>query len=112
MAELTEHATWWCQSNVKWVQRFESNSTRGQWYLLTWGRLPPGAATEYGYTCDCWPFKRTGKCNHIKWADHCRWNWEMEVGAEANTVPCGECGHPKTVCPECGGPAEAIRVAV
>lgn len=114
MPDLTEHATWRCTSNTHWMKRYESNSTRGKFYSVQWGRLPPDAVTQYGYTCDCWPFKKGGKCSHVRWAEEerCRWNWEMEVGAEPSKVPCGECGATKTVCPGCGGNVEAQQVAV
>ncbi len=114
MPDLTTHATWWCSSNLhrKWL--YKSRSQENHWHLVHWRRLPPDAPTEYGYTCSCWPFKKKGVCDHIEKAkaDHCRWNWEMEVGAEALEIPCRECGHPKRVCPQCEGSVEAINVAV
>jgi hypothetical protein len=115
MPDLTEHATWWCSTNPeKQSWKYESNSTRGKFYTVVWGRLPPSADTEYGYICDCWPFKKKGTCPHIRWAreSHCRWNWEMEVGVEPGKEACPHCGSDMTVCPDCGAPLEAIKVAV
>ena len=114
MPDLTTHATWWCCSNRGHSWRYESNSERGKFYTVRWAQLGPSATTEFGYTCDCWPFRKSRTCPHVRWAkeDHCQWNGEQEVGVQAAEIPCRECGHPKTVCPQCAGPVEAINVAV
>jgi len=117
MPDLTTHAAWTCATNVSWEKKVPGSN--GAEYTVSYGLLFGRDAEiqgcQYGYTCTCPAFTKSRKshlpCKHIKAVEasdeRCRWNWELEPGAEVGTATGGE-----PCCPECGGPVGVFNVAV
>lgn len=104
---LTTETAWICTTNTHW--EMQVSGSKGKIYTVSWEKLAPDAATQYGWNCTCQGFKFRKTCSHVTGVQRhrCGWNGELEVTAEpgrdANGDPC---------CPECKGPVEALRVAV
>lgn len=113
MPDLTLETAWVCASNFYWLTHV--TGSKGDVYTVWWGRLPEDRAfkvgAQHGWQCDCKGYRFRGTCRHIREVKaseaRCGWNAEMEPSAE----PGGSVDN-DPVCPECGGPVRAIRVAV
>lgn len=92
-----------CQTNLEW--RKSVNGSKGAIHIVKWGRLPPGAPTEYGWHCSCkaFVFSKNKTCKHIEKVKHLRCGWNEELSAISEFIE---------KCPDCGGPVEYIKVGV
>ena len=106
-------STWTCASNFYCERHIQGS--KGDLYVVHWGRLPEPRIMEtgaqHGWQCTCRGYKFRGTCKHIveveESGERCGWNGAMEPTAQcAHDAD----GHP--VCPDCGGPVRALRVAV
>jgi hypothetical protein len=106
MPDLTPTAYWECESASQWEETVPGS--KGTPYRVRYGRLPPGAATEMGYTCECTGFKMRGTCRHLAEAipHHCNWQQFVHGGAPTTTAVGGR------QCPRCGGRVTARRHAI
>ena len=113
MAELSTEYAWTCCTNEHWETAVKGSSGD---YTVAWGQLfgkpLQVQMAQYGWTCTCWPFKKSGStCKHIQKVeasgDRCGWNGELEPTAVA-----GQDDDGNTCCPECKGPVTSYRVGV
>lgn len=103
MPDLTTIDTWMCESNEDWAVTVPS-STPGKTYTVRFGMVfDPRLAYDHDYSCDCPAGQHGRKCKHIEAAKpkHCQWHGAYDDGE----VTDGKC-------PRCGGPVQAVRVAV
>jgi len=109
MPDLDIVGTWTCATNTFWEHEVESHRG-GAKYTVRFEPRPWPHEVQYDYTCTCKAFKfgRGSYCKHIEEVKHlrCGWNYELDVCAEIEEDDGGN------VCPECGGPVEAMRVGV
>ena len=113
MPDLTTHATYVCETALDW-QKVVRGHTKGSTYVVRFGStLDPVAHVHKDWSCTCPDFvlRKQPKglyCKHIEAQKdaRCAWNKELE--------PFVTVGHAlgKPCCPRCGGPVEAIQVAV
>lgn len=110
VGDMTEHVTVTCSTNEEWTLMVKGRTGD---YVVRWGRLPPDAQTQYGYTCTCPAFKfgRGSMCKHIRAADpqRCGWNGDLEL-VDVKSLSTDHEGNP--LCPECGAQVRYVKVAV
>jgi SWIM zinc finger len=83
--------------------------SKGDHYHVQYGRLPPGARYEYGWTCSCpaFQFRKQAECKHIAQvkSKRCAWGEEALCGDFPTRPKDGKC-------PRCKGPLKSVSVAV
>lgn len=106
MFDLMEVAVWTCETNKHW--HIDVKGSKGNVYHVVYGYRSEGPY-QYGYSCSCPAFKFRGECKHIEFVRgaRCGWNGELEPTAVPNYDE-----ESRPVCPKCGGPVVAMKVAV
>jgi hypothetical protein len=104
---------WQCSSATGWRREVESSSSDTT-YTVSYGPSDPQDPYAYKYSCDCRSYKfdsgtdENGHCKHIRQVrdERCGWSQQMDGGKPR------ENGDGERECPQCGGDAHAVRVAV
>jgi hypothetical protein len=108
MSDLTTHVAYTCDTNGFWET--EVTGSKGDKYTVKWSMsTEPRIYGTHVYSCTCKGFQFRGRCKHIKQVAHqrCGWNPQPDPGLQPDQDKNGS-----RICPECGGPATAMRVAV
>jgi len=113
MPDLTTHTAYTCSTNEDWETTVMGS--KGDVHVVRferlYGREMQRQMCQHGYVCDCKGFQFRGTCKHIKQVEEsgarCGWNAELDPSAEADRDASGN-----PICPECGAPVSAHRVAV
>ena len=99
MPDFTVVHKWACSSVLSWSTIVPS-SKPGVDHLVSFGRMPPGAQYEYGWSCSCAGFKFRKTCNHVKAIEgkpfqaggRCGWDAMWEDGETTKEAGCPRCG--------------------
>jgi hypothetical protein len=90
-----------CESVVDWETTING-------HRVAYRKMPPGAAYEMGYVCDCKGFTFHGrKCKHTAAAELMRCHWGEEGFAGSPQQP-----NDDGTCPQCGGETRVVRVRI